>query len=137
VDLSAANNPLLTPSFTRAAVPIRPNGYREVNIPLTVGVEVSGRILMMDDAGAQTGLGGVPVSLRHVVTGREHRTKTFQDGEFYLVSVPPGDYEVAIPPVYLERAKLQLEHPERRYLLRASREGTRSIDVVLVEEGTP
>ena len=136
MDLTAAENPLLTSSFSRAAVPIRPNGYREVNVPLTAGVEVSGRILGLDVTGVTAGMGGVPVSLRHVVTAREHRTTTFHDGEFYLVSVPPGDYEVTVPRTYLERTGLGLEHPERRYLLRATRTESRSIDVVLVREGS-
>ena len=69
------------------------------------------------------------------MTAREHVATTFHDGEFYLVSVPSGDYEVTVPRTYLERAGLRLEHPERRYLLRASRDGSSSIDVRLVPEG--
>jgi hypothetical protein len=75
-----------------------PNAFGTVALPVVVGAEVSGFVVLGEQA-----LGGVPVVLRELNTGAEIRIVTFVDGGFYRGAVPPGDYEVTLPDAVLER----------------------------------
>jgi hypothetical protein len=77
-----------------------PNAFGSVQIPVETGAEVSGFVVMGEEA-----LAGVPVILRELDTGRVIRIVTFSDGGFYREAVPPGDYEVTLPAAELDRLK--------------------------------
>jgi hypothetical protein len=73
-----------------------PNAFGSVSIPVVVGAEVSGYVLLGTEA-----LAGVPVILRELNTGHEITVRTFSDGAFYRAAVPPGEYEVTLPEALL------------------------------------
>jgi hypothetical protein len=75
-----------------------PNAFGTIQIPVVVGAEISGFVVMGDLA-----LAGVPVLLRELNTGAEITILTFSDGGFYKSAVPPGEYEVTLPDAVLER----------------------------------
>ena len=75
-----------------------PNAFGAIALPVVVGGEVSGFVVLGERA-----LGGVPVILRDLNTGTEVTITTFADGGFYRGAVPPGDYEVTLPDAVLER----------------------------------
>jgi hypothetical protein len=75
-----------------------PNAFGSIEIPVEVGAEVSGFVVMGEQA-----LAGVPVILRDLDSGREVKIQTFADGAFYRAAVPPGDYEVTLPKDVLDR----------------------------------
>jgi hypothetical protein len=75
-----------------------PNAFGTIALPVVVGGEVSGFVVLGERA-----LGGVPVILRDLNTGTEVTIVTFADGGFYRGAVPPGDYEVTLPEAVLER----------------------------------
>ena len=75
-----------------------PNSFGTIEVPVVVGAEVSGFVVLGEEA-----LAGVPVVLRELTTGREITTLTFSDGGFYKTAVPPGEYEVTLPDAVLER----------------------------------
>ncbi len=77
-----------------------PNAFGDVQIPVAVGAEISGFVVMGEQA-----LAGVPVILRDLNTGREITVHTFADGAFYRQAVPPGDYEVTLPNDVLDQLK--------------------------------
>ncbi len=77
-----------------------PNAFGEIQVPVVVGAEISGFVVMGDQA-----LAGLPVVLRDLNTGREITIHTYADGAFYREAVPPGDYEVTVPGDVLERLK--------------------------------
>jgi hypothetical protein len=75
-----------------------PNAFGTIALPVVVGAEVSGFVVLGERA-----LGGVPVLLRELNTGAEITILTFADGGFYRGAVPPGDYEVTLPDAVLDR----------------------------------
>ena len=77
-----------------------PNAFGEIQIPLVVGAEIAGFVVLGDRA-----IGGVPVVLRELNTGKEITVVTFADGAFYRAAVPPGEYEVTLPDAVLDRLK--------------------------------
>jgi len=78
-----------------------PNAFGAVQLPVVVGAEIAGFVVMGDEAVA-----GVPVVLRELNTGKEITVTTFADGAFYKTAVPPGDYEVTLPEAVLDRMKV-------------------------------
>lgn len=75
-----------------------PNAFGTIQLPVVVGAEVSGFVVLGEEA-----LAGVPVLLRELNTGAEITIVTFGDGAFYRAAIPPGEYEVTLPDAVLER----------------------------------
>lgn len=75
-----------------------PNSFLSVDVPVVVGAEVSGYVLL---DGAV--LAGIPVELRDVTTGATTSLLTYSDGGFYRLGVLPGEYDVTVPDAVLER----------------------------------
>lgn len=69
-----------------------PNSFVAIEVPVIVGAEVSGYVLL-----DEMGLAGVPVLLRNLDTGAETSYLTYSDGGFYATGVAPGEYEVTLP----------------------------------------
>jgi hypothetical protein len=95
--LSFADPHLLLPAPVIEVRP-NPNAFGTIEVPVVVGAEVSGFVVLGDQA-----LAGVPVVLRELNTGVEISTVTFGDGGFYKAAVPPGEYEVTLPDATLNR----------------------------------
>ena len=89
------------PHFILPAPVIRvrplPNAFGTIQVPVVVGAEVSGFVVM-----GELALAGVPVLLRELNTGAEITILTFGDGGFYKSAVPPGEYEVTLPDAVLQ-----------------------------------
>jgi hypothetical protein len=109
---SSLRNPLLVPQFNRASLALGPNGFQELNLPMIRGTEVLGRFLRINSP-VGAGMGGVEIVLHQVETGRNHETVTFHDGAFYFMSLPPGEYEISVPPRQLHALGLSLEDSSR------------------------
>jgi hypothetical protein len=91
VDTTAFENPFyVLPDRLLEVVPA-PNSFESVNIPVVLGAEVTGRVTFED-----RGLGGVRLALRDLNRGRLVRLLTFSDGGFYVLGLPPGDYELGL-----------------------------------------
>jgi hypothetical protein len=58
---------------------------------VVLGAEVTGRVLF-----EERGLGGVRLALRDLKRNRLIRLLTFKDGGFYVMGLPPGDYELGL-----------------------------------------
>jgi len=75
-----------------------PNAFGIIELPVVVGAEVGGFVVLGDEA-----VPGVPVLLRELNTGAEISIVTFADGGFYKAAIPPGEYEVTLPDAVLSR----------------------------------
>jgi hypothetical protein len=115
VQKSSLKNPMWIPVFEQAAAAISPNGYRTVNLPLVLGVELNGTTLTRDgDAVHPTG--SVPLRLEQIDGHRSYETRSFHDGEFYLMGVAPGTYRVVVPRKWLQVRGLELAQGSPREL---------------------
>jgi len=98
VDSLAFDDPFLVVPAPLMQVRPMPNSFLNVEIPVVVGAEVTGYVVLDGE-----GVGGVPVVLRELTTDAEIRVMTFSDGAFYRAGVPPGEYEVTLPEAVADR----------------------------------
>lgn len=98
VDTLSFENPhyLLPAAVLR--VRSNPNTFGAIQIQVVVGGEISGFVVM-----GEIPMAGVPVVLRELNTDAEITILTFNDGSFYKLAVPPGEYEVTLPEAVLQR----------------------------------
>ncbi len=94
--LAFADPQLLLPASVIRVRPT-PNAFGDIQIPVVVGAEIAGFVVLGDHA-----VPGVPVVLRELNTGKEITIVTFGDGGFYKAAVPPGEYEVTLPDSVLD-----------------------------------
>ncbi|HEX9728769.1 MAG TPA: carboxypeptidase-like regulatory domain-containing protein [Gemmatimonadales bacterium] len=94
VEVSAdkLENPFYAVRYRVIEVIPTPNSFVPVEIPVVVGAEVSGGVLLDGEP-----LGGVRVVLHEIGNGFEMALITYADGGFYALGVPPGEYEASIP----------------------------------------
>jgi hypothetical protein len=100
-------NPMWVPAFDLAEVAVSPNGFRNIDLPLVEAVELEGLIrTRVGDALHRAG--AVPLKLVQIDGRREHQTRCFSDGEFYLMGVVPGEYRLEIDVDWLEARGLKV-----------------------------
>jgi hypothetical protein len=102
VDSLSIDSPLVVPAFGSASVVLGPNRFRMLDIPLVRAGVVEGRVVRMTPQGPQP-LGGVTLLLTERRTGERRSLVTFSDGDFYVLGIKPGDYDVTVDPRVLER----------------------------------
>jgi len=91
VDTTVFENPFyVLPDRVLEVVPT-PNSFESVAIPVVLGAEVTGHVIF-----EERGLGGVRLALRDLKRNRLIRLLTFKDGGFYVLGLPPGDYELGL-----------------------------------------
>jgi hypothetical protein len=115
VETSSLRNPLWIPVFDCAAAPISPNDFRQIDLPLVEGVELEGRV-QTRRGDAFHSSGAVPLRLIQDPGTREYKTRSFQDGEFYLLGVAPGRYRVEVDEEWLGARNLRVSGDGRRFL---------------------
>ncbi len=101
IDTLSLESPLVVPSFASASVTPSPNRFRPIDVPLVRAGVVEGRVLLVTPAGEQ-GLGGASVILTNRGTGARQAVLTFSDGEFYVLGVKPGEYDITVDPRVLD-----------------------------------
>lgn len=97
VDSLSFDDPRMIPSAPLLQVRPTPNSYVAVDIPVEVGAELLGFVVLDGE-----GVGGLPVILRELDTGIEVTATTYSDGGFYRAGVPPGEYEIVLPEAVME-----------------------------------
>ncbi|MGH7545564.1 MAG: hypothetical protein ACREKI_05210, partial [Gemmatimonadota bacterium] len=122
VDSFSLESPLWVPSFGLATIVTAPNGFAQVQVPVWNGAEVAGRVLRAGPRGPE-GVGGLRLELANLETGRRTEATTFSDGEFYLLGVPPGTYDVRIPEDVLVALGVRPPDPAPRIEVRADADG--------------
>ena len=93
VDSTTLESPLWVPAFSAIQIEPGPNRYRVVDLPVVPGGVVDGRVVSAADS---TGLAGVSLLLTNRATGAVRRLSSFSDGEFYLMGVKPGEYNLTV-----------------------------------------
>ena len=101
IDTLAFNDPRFVLPAPVVRVRPTPNAFGVIEIPVIIGAEVGGFVVLGDEA-----VPGVPVVLRELNTGAEITIVTFADGGFYKAGVPPGEYEVTLPDSVADQLKV-------------------------------
>ncbi len=120
VDSLSLPSPLWAPAFDLVSVEPGPNSFRNLDLAIAPGGTIDGQVLRETIEGMR-GMGGVPLVLTELKTGRTKSLTTFSDGAFYAIGVKPGDYELSVSPQVL--ARLNLISPPLRLTMPAMVDG--------------
>lgn len=107
VDSLSIANPLWVPMYPDVELPITPASYRQIDIPIVIAGEVSGKVIVRRADGREFGFGPLAMALVDVETGQRVEFESFSDGEFYLFGVHPGEYRIEVDEAHLKRYRLE------------------------------
>jgi hypothetical protein len=107
IDSTTLESPLWLPTYGTTAVEASPNRYRVVDIPITPGGLLEGRVVRVDSLG-ERGAAGVPLRLIDQVSGASRKLTSFSDGDFYLIGITPGRYTLWVDLEYATRFGLDV-----------------------------
>ncbi len=97
VDSLSLESPLLVPAIGSMSIQPGPNRFRGLDIPIAMAGVLEGHVVRGEGSGRR-GMGGVTLMLTHRRTGQVRRFVTFTDGDFYLMGVTAGEYELQVDP---------------------------------------
>lgn len=122
VNEARIDNPMLVAKKRKFSVITDPNRYKRIDIPFyTTGV-IDGRVDRIKD-GESKPLSGLRIYVRNEATGEEIRLRTFADGSFYSMEIPPGDYEMWVDDSQLEFLGMEATPARRTFTVISSPEG--------------
>lgn len=101
LDIRLLDNALWIPKYKAVTITGEPNYLKIFDYPIVVGGNVRGKVTYSLDGSTEI-ISGLTIVLRPAgVVGKERTTKTFSNGEFEFIGVPPGTYEVTLDEVEL------------------------------------
>jgi hypothetical protein len=101
INRNAIADPTLVPLKDNFAFVADPNQYKRIEIPFYRGGIIEGSVLI-DRGGRLFGQGGLRLLLRAIGGDYETTVRTFSDGGFYVMDIPPGKYTLEVDPIQLE-----------------------------------
>lgn len=118
VDSTTLESPLWVPAFSAVSIEPGPNRYRVVDLPIAPGGVIDGRVVRAADS---AGIAGLSLLLTNRATGAVRRIVSFSDGEFYLMGVKPGEYDLTLFPS--EAGRLRLANMPLRVVIQPDPDG--------------
>ncbi len=100
VNRNAIDDPTLVPQKNEFSFIADPNRYKRIEIPFYRGGIVEGMVMVQND-GKTYGQGGLRLFVKGVDNTYEQTIRTFADGGFYSMDIPPGAYTIEVDPVQL------------------------------------
>lgn len=92
INLGMIPNPLLVPVIRDFSFIADPNRFKPIDIPFYTSGVIDGMV-MRQRGDERRGLGGVRVQLRQTDGDYRETIRTFSDGSWYAMEIPPGHYE--------------------------------------------
>jgi hypothetical protein len=120
LDSMTLASPLWTPTYSAISVEPGPNQFRMIDLPVAPAGVIEGRVMRETPSG-MVGQGGITLLVTNRRTGARLQVVTFSDGDFYLMGVKPGEYEITVAESVLNR--LGVTATPARFTMQASREG--------------
>ena len=97
VQRNAVPNPTLVPLISELSFISDPNQFKKMEIPFYRGGTIGGTISVRRKKGDE-GQGGLKLIVKDVNTDYTQTIKTFSDGGFFLMDLPPGEYTLEVDP---------------------------------------
>ncbi len=95
VDVGSIRNPLWIPRERSFSFITDPNSYKRIDIPFFVGGIVDGTVLRLEK-GHLIATPGLNLEIKSDSVGIRKTVNVFNDGSFYYMGLPPGDYEAYV-----------------------------------------
>jgi len=122
VNRIAIPNPTLVPMKNEFSFITDPNQYKRIEIPFCRGGIIDGSVSVERNNVLQP-QGGLRLLLKGVNVKYEETIRTFSDGGFYAMDLPPGKYTIEVDPVQLA------------FLRAKSRDGALQFEIKALPEG--
>ncbi|HMG15682.1 MAG TPA: hypothetical protein VK590_09555, partial [Saprospiraceae bacterium] len=107
---SAIPNPTLVPLISELSFVVDPNQYKRIEIPFYRGGVIGGTISIQKNKDI-TGQSGLRLIIKDVNTDYTQTIKTFNDGGFYVMDLPPGEYSLEVDPSQLKFLNVENAKP--------------------------
>ncbi|MEX0684727.1 MAG: hypothetical protein WD098_01880 [Balneolales bacterium] len=95
INQSAIKNPSLIPKIMEFSFIGDPNSYKTIDIPFYIAGIIEGGVTLVSGED-HTPLGGMRINLRQLDGNYESVMRTFSDGGYYAMEIPPGRYEATV-----------------------------------------
>ncbi|MCF7824533.1 MAG: hypothetical protein K9N35_10230 [Candidatus Marinimicrobia bacterium] len=122
VNEARIQNPLLVASKKNFSVVTDPNRYKRVDVPFFMTGVIDGRVDRLKEE-TYLPMAGLRIHIKSENSGYEATVRTFGDGSFYSMEIPPGDYEVWIDDSQLEFLRMRATPEKLTFTVEASQEG--------------
>jgi hypothetical protein len=120
IDSTTLASPLWIPAYGSVSIETGPNRFRGFDIPIVPGGVIEGRLMRQTPTG-DAPIAGAQLILKRRGTRDERTLVTFSDGDFYLIGVRPGEYELSVDGDL--RSRLGLEGKPLTFTMPASADG--------------
>jgi len=94
-DESRIPNPMLSPTYKEFTFISDPNQYSKLDVPLRMTGIIDGKVYI-DRGNGKVPLGGLRILLEGKTDDFQMVLKTFSDGSYYAMAIPPGNYDLSI-----------------------------------------
>ncbi len=128
IDEDKIPNPMIAPLYKSFSFIADPNSFKWIDVPLQVTGEISGEVIRASSSG-DNGVNGVRLIIRNTENGKEYTVRTFSDGTYYKMGLPPATYNVSIDSTQIKGTDL-IPDPEMHIVtIEESRYGDYVYDV--------
>jgi len=101
VNRNAIPDPTLVPVKDNFSFVTDPNRYKRIDIPFYRGGVAEGTVYI-EREGQKYGLGSARLKVRRTGEETEMTIRTFSNGGFYIMDLPPGHYQIFVDPSQLD-----------------------------------
>lgn len=138
IDKNRLSNPLLVPDESEFSFVTDPNRYKQIDIPFYMTGVIEGQIDRMQDDRETTRrpAAGVRLLIEGIDVDHEQTLRTFSDGSFYAVEIPPGRYRAQVDPEQLSRLGAESDPQELTFEVASTPAGdlVSGLEIVIIEE---
>jgi hypothetical protein len=106
VDSASLASPLWVPAYGSVSLETGPNRFRNLDIPIVPGGVIEGHLLRRAPSGTAP-VAGVQLVLKRRGSREVRTLTTFSDGDFYVMGVKPGEYDLWVDGGVLARLGLK------------------------------
>ncbi|MDP1623561.1 MAG: hypothetical protein Q8M08_14615 [Bacteroidales bacterium] len=134
VNRNAIADPTLVPLKNEFSFIADPNRYKRIEIPFYRGGIINGMVLIERD-GNRYGQGGLRLLVKGQSNSFEQTIRTFSDGGFYSMDLPPGTYTLNVDPAQLGFLNAKQSQP-LEFEIKALSEGDflEGLEIILVAD---
>lgn len=126
-------DPTLVPTIDKFSFVADPNQFKRIEIPFYRGSIVEGSILI-DNGKELKPLGGMRVYMVSVDRRYSSTLRSFADGGFYELNVPPGTYTLQLDTVQLKLLQAKQKGPAQKIIVHSKAGGDMVEGIELVVE---